>query len=48
MIVQAPLQNYPKMRLKAIFDGHGGYQVSRRAVSVANQYIGKRLSCLAS
>ncbi|CBZ56440.1 putative protein phosphatase 2C [Neospora caninum Liverpool] len=40
MVVHAPLKNFPDARLKAIFDGHGGYQVSRRCVNVASSYLG--------
>ncbi|PFH31283.1 protein phosphatase 2C domain-containing protein [Besnoitia besnoiti] len=40
MLVQAPLKNFPNARLKAIFDGHGGFQISRRCVNVAHEYIG--------
>ncbi|KEP60667.1 UNVERIFIED_CONTAM: protein phosphatase 2C domain-containing protein [Hammondia hammondi] len=40
MVVHAPLKNFPNSRLKAIFDGHGGYSVSRRCASVAYGYLG--------
>ncbi|KFG99428.1 protein phosphatase 2C domain-containing protein [Toxoplasma gondii VAND] len=40
MVVHGPLKNFPNARLKAIFDGHGGYSVSRRCASVAYGYLG--------